>query len=155
MIHYWQTEDYKELEQATSYAELVPVALSVIKRMPSPVAMLSGPVSTGGRGSIEENLHLLSAAVDLAYAKGVMVFDQNPFESKLHEIKASLPSNGYAQAILDDFYLPIFESRLVSKMYFLPDWQTSTGATWERAQCERLSIEIIEYPPDWLKELER
>jgi hypothetical protein len=154
MIHFWKEEDYGELEKAKTFSDLVPIALRVIRRMPAPVAMISGPISTGGRGSIEANLHLLSAAVDFAHTKDVSVFDQNPFEDKLQVLKEMTPHEGYCETLLVDFYLPIFESGLISAMYFLPDWQTSTGATWEREQCKRLSIEIKEYPEEWLKELE-
>lgn len=156
MIHFWNEEDSNELEEADTFADLVPIALRVIKRMSPPLAMISGPVSTGGRGSIEANLHMLSAAVDLAYAKGHNVFDQNPFEAKLQELKNQcVHENGYCQELLDHFYKPIFESGAIKRMYFLPDWQTSVGARWERSQCERLGIEALDYPQEWLKELEQ
>ena len=155
MIHYWQPEDYAELEKAQTFSDLVPIALRIIKRMPPPVAMISGPVTTGGRGSIEENLHVLSAAVNQVYEKGISLFDQNPFEAKIQEAKTRIVYEGYCQPVLDEFYKPIFESGLVARMYFLPDWQSSTGARWERAECERLGMEIVDYPQEWLTELEK
>lgn len=156
MIHFWDEEDYKELGAADTFASLVPIALRVAGRMTPPIAMVSGPVSTGGRGSIEANLHMLSAAVDLAYEKGHNIFDQNPFEEKLQELKKQcVHADGYCQELLEQFYRPIFESGVIKKMYFLPAWTTSTGARWERVQCERLSIEILDYPAEWFKELEQ
>ncbi|MDB4992563.1 MAG: hypothetical protein JWL75_808 [Parcubacteria group bacterium] len=155
MIHYWEPKDYSDLEKAQSFSDLLPTALRILKRMPQPVAMVSGPITTGGRGSIEENLHLLSAAVQQAHEKGIHMFDQNPFEDKLQEAKAKIVYEGYCQPVLDEFYKPIFESGLVASMYFLPDWQTSTGARWERTECERLGIEIVDYPQEWLTELEK
>lgn len=155
MIHYWEQEDYRDLEKAQSFSDLVPIALRIIKRMPQPVATVSGPVSTGGRGSIEANLHLLAAAVNQAYAKGISLFDQNPFEARLQELKTKIPYEGYRHDLLDEFYKPVFESGLITRMYFLPDWETSTGARWERAECERLGIEAADYPEEWLSELEK
>ena len=155
MIHFWKPEDYQELEKAESFSDFLPIALRVIDRMSQPVVMISGPISTGGRGSIEENQHLLSAAVDLAYAKGTSVFDQNPFQLQMLEILKKCTHDGYCFDLLNDFYKPIFESTKVARMYFLPDWQTSTGAKWEHEQCERLGIEALLYPQEWLRELEQ
>lgn len=153
MTHFWTEEDYRDLEASQSFGDLVPIACNVIKRMSPPVAIVCGPISTGGRGSIEANRHYLQAAINLAYEKGHHTFDQNPFENKLQQLKLACVHEGYCVHLLEDFYLKVFESGLIHKMYFLPDWQTSTGARWEREVGQRLGIEILDYPAEWLKEL--
>ena len=49
----------------------------------------------------------------------------------------------YDHALLEEFFLPVFESGLVHTFYMLPDWESSTGASWEHVQAQRLSIDIV------------
>ena len=86
---------------------------------------VAGPVSTGGRGSIKANLHLLSKAIDLLYSRGIHVFDQSPYEEKVQTLKLNCTHNGYHMKILDDLYKPIYESGNISAMYFLPGWASN------------------------------
>jgi len=60
----------------------------------------------------------------------------------MHRIKSQREYDNYDELLLTDFYLPIFESRLVHKLYFLPDWESSTGASWEHKQAIRIGLEI-------------
>jgi hypothetical protein len=60
---------------------------------------------------------------------------------------------GYCLAILDDFYLPIFQSGRISTAYFLPLWPTSFGARWERQTVCDCRIPIVEFLPEWLAEV--
>jgi len=155
MIHYWKSEDYKALHEAKDFSDLTPIAMRVINRMSQPVVMVLGPISTGGRGSAEENIHLLSAAIDLVYTKGISVFDQNPFDAKMQEFKGKYSSDEYCMELLEDFYEPIYKSGKISLGYFLPDWQTSTGSKWEYEQFKRLGIKTEDFPEEWIKELEQ
>ena len=48
----------------------------------------------------------------------------------------------YPEAILDDFYSPIFNSGLIKEFYFMPNWQSSKGANWEHNEANRLGIKV-------------
>jgi len=140
---YWTDEDILKLEQAESVDKMLEVGLAVLKRMPSPVAQVCGPISTGGRGSLLENLVAFNEAIVFLQAEGKIIFDQMPFEASMQRIKSTLQPGEYATSLLTDFYLPIFKSGLIKMMYFLPDWQSSKGASWEHEEAQKLGIEII------------
>ena len=139
---YWTEEDHKALREATTYKQLLEVALCVLARMPEPRAQVCGPISTGGAGSVEENLKRFDQVIEKLQKENIEVFDQIPFEIPMQKIKTLNKVEGYDNNLLNDFYLPIFESGLVYKFYFLPDWESSTGATWEHEQARRLGLEI-------------
>jgi hypothetical protein len=71
-----------------------------------------------------------------------------PFERSMLRIKRELEKNVYSMKLLEDFYLPIFQNKLVDTLFFLPDWQTSRGATWEHEQGKNNGIEVVYLPED-------
>lgn len=139
---YWSEEDILELEKVETFSSMCAVALRVLARMPRPISMVCGPMTTGGAGSRFENMLIFNEAIILLQAKGVNVFDQMPYEYPMERLKTGRPEGGYHTEILTDFYLPIFESGIISKFYFLPGWESSVGATWEHEQAMRLCAEI-------------
>lgn len=143
MYKYWTEDDYKAVEKAQTYAELFSIAKKILERMPHPRAQLCGPISTGGAGSIEKNLWRFDIAIDRLQKEGVEVFSQMPLEEGIRRIREKEGETIYPMSLLEDLYLPIFENKLVDKVYFLPDWQSSKGASWEHEQTKRLGIEII------------
>ncbi len=123
------------LENATSFDELKDVALSVLKRMEGPIFQVCGPMTTGGLGSLELNLEVFRKTIDTLKSQGKHVFDQLPFEDHMMRIKESGKSN-----LLEAFYLPIFESGMIKKLYFIYGWWNSRGSLWEHAEAKRLGI---------------
>lgn len=115
--------------------------------MPKPIGEVCGPITSGGRGSIEKNLAVFSAAIKKLISHGKNIFNQMIFEDNLKKIWEG--GNRDNDTLLQDFYLPIFESGFIKTLYFLPDWQTSYGARWEHAQGKRLGIEIVYLPDDF------
>ncbi len=130
------------LEQAESIDTMRDIAFNVLRRMPAPIGQVCGPISTGGRGTILENLIAFNETIVFLQAEGKIIFDQMPFEAPMQRIKTTLPAGQYATALLTDFYLPIFTSGLIKKLYFMPDWESSKGARWEHDQAKQLGIEI-------------
>ncbi|PIR69487.1 MAG: hypothetical protein COU47_02840 [Candidatus Niyogibacteria bacterium CG10_big_fil_rev_8_21_14_0_10_46_36] len=101
--------------------------------------MVCGPISTGGSGSVEKNLERFHAVIDALRDERVRIFSQMFFENKLFKMK-TWPSYKGGIQLLEEFYRPIFESGFIYRMYFMPNWQTSMGATWERGEAQRLGI---------------
>lgn len=139
----YTARDMQDIENASSFADLLRVGFRVLKRLEQPVSMVCGPISSGGTGSIEKNLTRLHTVTDCLYKQGKIIFSQLPLENKIFKLKKEPWYQGPLQ-LLEELYLPLFESGLISLIYFLPDWRTSFGATWEYAQAQRLNIQIIE-----------
>lgn len=127
------------MAKAGTMPELLAVAFEILNRMPQPVALVSGPISTGGKGSVEENLHAFADVIRSARAAGKTVFNQLPFEDKFGEL-ARKSGMKYYTPILDDFFLPILRSGKIAEILFMKDWQSSTGARWEFAVAGELGI---------------
>lgn len=115
--------------------------------------MLSGPMTTGGKGSIEENLKAYRKAIVFLESKGLVVFNQLNAEAafRRHWVawKAANPEKDYCWPILDEFYEPVFRSGKVKAIHFMPDWQSSKGAVRERELAEKIPLEIFDLPLEW------
>lgn len=122
-------------------SELVPLAIAVLGRMPQPISMVSGPITTGGLGSREKNIQIFAAAIAALEAEGVSVFNQLPFQDVMAAAWRRWAGKGYCMAILDDFYAPLLHSGKIRKLHFIPGWESSVGARWEFDQCRKLGIE--------------
>lgn len=140
---YWQESDFQDLEKVESVADLYTIAARIISRMERPLAQVCGPVGTGGLGSVEKNLEVFNDTIIKLQEKGLNVFDQMPFEDQMQNLKKKISTEKIVKDILNDFYLPIFESGAISTLCFLPNWQTSFGANWEHEQGKRLGIKIV------------
>lgn len=142
MSIHWRDHHFAALNGVQTFSEMKEIALDILRSMPHPVSQVCGPISTGGAGSIEKNLKRFEAAIRFLEAAGLNVFDQMPFEAPMQRVKTLSVYADYPTGILEEFYLPIFESGFVKKLHFLPDWQTSFGARWEHDQAHRLGIKI-------------
>ncbi len=141
---YWQEKDWEDVDKVQSIKELYSVAERIMERMPKPFGQVCGPITTGGAGSVPLNLERFNVAIKELQAKGVHVFDQMPFEKSMERLSSELTQKKiYDHSILSDFYLPLFESGKIKTFYFLPDWQSSTGAKWEHEKAKELGAEIV------------
>ncbi len=145
---YWTEEDCAAVDRATTYDELSVVARRIAARMPEPVGIVCGPISSGGLGNIKDNLAIFKRTIQYIRSVGLSVFSQLPFEEALFEIKRSKPDDGGMQ-LLNEFYLPLFQSGLIRTMYFMPGWRSSVGASWERERGRELRIAILDLPDTW------
>lgn len=148
MLKHYTQKDFEDIDRAKNFKDLGQVAINVLKRMPGPVIQVCGPISTGGKGNVKDNLLALDKAIIHLKNLGHNIFYQLPLEDKTAELdkkwKIENPSETYCQPILDDIYKPLFESGLIKQLWFLPGWESSRGATWEREQGKRLGIEICD-----------
>jgi len=144
---YYSKRVLKKIASAADYHDLLSVAMAIIRAMYhehpfKPIAMVCGPISTGGRGSKNENLKVFSRAIDRLSADGLFIFSQMPFEDGMGRIFNSDPKL-QGNVLLEEFYLPIFGSGLIKLLYFLPGWENSIGATWKHEQAKKLNIPIV------------
>jgi hypothetical protein len=156
--------DLEGIAGARSYEDLTTVALRVLARMPQPVAMIHGPLTTGGT-SLEENWIRIRTRIFSSREKDHAVFNQMPFLKVARRIarrKAS-PVQRVLSFFLfwrkkkesaidrhefrEKFHLPIVRSGYIQEMYFMAGWEDSTGARWYHDQAEKLGIKIMYLPP--------
>ena len=151
LTQYYNKEHLQKIAECKDYEDMVTVALEILRDIPKPLVQVCGPVSTGGKGSIEKNLLRLENAMLKLVAQGINVFDQASFEEPMQKIRqeSSKTSDESNLELLERFYKPLFESGLINTLYFLPDWQSSFGARWERKQAEQLGMNIIDLPDDF------
>lgn len=147
---YWTAAEHKALLTARSFSDLVTIAVRVLNRMPKPISQVCGPISTGGLGNIAENLKVFEAALGYLISQGVTVFDPMPFENHFFHLLERGQGSRNNNQLLTEFYLPIFNSRLISRLYFIHGWETSEGATWEHGLSQRLRLEINYLPQDFM-----
>ena len=142
MKRYWSRRDEINLKKAETFEDLRNIALNVLKRMPNPISMVAGPITSGGRGSIRKNIQEFKRNIRELGSRGIIVFNQMIFEEPMHRI---MKTDYYKEGnhLLETFYLPIFESGLIKNIYFISGWETSFGANWEHNQALRLGINII------------
>jgi hypothetical protein len=141
---YWTKEDWKDLEKISSFLDMQVIAKRVLDRIPRPVAGVCGPIAeTGGLHSVEANLNVFNNTIIQLQKTGLKIFDQMPFENKIQELKAKMNREDFLRELNDDFYMPIFESKIVSTFYFIPGWETSNGAKFEHEKAKELGIKIV------------
>lgn len=141
-LQHWTDTDTKELAEATTYSELFSIAKRIIERMHQPVGQVCGPITTGGSGSHTDNLRKLEAMIVGLQEHGLELFDQVPFQFQIEKIAAEKGGTN-EQELLEGFYLPLFEQRLIQTLYFLPNWESSVGSKWEHEQGARLGLHLV------------
>ncbi|MCR4311476.1 MAG: DUF4406 domain-containing protein [Candidatus Taylorbacteria bacterium] len=137
--YFWTKDDFEKVNRATTMPELLAIALDILGRMPDPVSLVTGPITTGGKGSVSENMEVFKVYISKLQKEGRTVFNQLPFEHAFSEL-AKKSALEYYTPILDDFFLPLFKSGKISEMCFIPGWESSTGARWESGVADELGI---------------
>ena len=152
---YWHFHDLEEiyaLPVSTNSVDCcLDIALRILKREAVPFSIVCGPISTGP-GSLDENLKAFNKTIH-ALSRVGPVFSQMPFEDlfkKLHE--TAKHTHVYSgQIFLDNFYIPLFAFRKITKAFFMYGWWLSCGASQERGAFRALGIPVEDLPKDFLE----
>ncbi|MEK7510629.1 MAG: hypothetical protein AAB582_00100 [Patescibacteria group bacterium] len=154
-------EELASLSELMDLEKAAAIAVTCIGRLyelGGNVVQLCGPMSTGGRGHIDLNMARFRIAMEVMHEHGVQVFNQMVFQDMMIRItgfRPGMPVEEYNVQILEGFYGPVFHSGLITTAIFLPDWESSHGASWERELLKKLGVEILEYPTSWFAEVQR
>ncbi len=161
-IHHagWLPEDMESLTRTASFKECGLLALSIVRRHGGPLHTVSGPITTGGVGSIKGNMAVLRGVIEhLASSERLTMFSQIPFEEKLRQLwdewNIANPDGGYCMALLEDFYEPVFSSGYIKTLHFIHGHESSQGARWEHEGCSRWGIERRYLPAELSQEMLR
>lgn len=139
-VQYYLPEDHVLMNRSERIEELFPIAHGVLERIGHSVAMVCGPITSGGFGSVEKNLKRFECAITLLADRERKLFTQLPFEVPMARIRNGSPHFKGDLHLLETFYYPLFASGRVGKLCFLPDWNTSNGTRWEHDQAIQLGI---------------
>ena len=149
--------DSAAIEAAQTFAELGKPFLTAVEELAQSqstgmIYQVCGPISTGGKGSIADNLAIFQRAINAIDSMGFSVINQMPYEDAMQRIKVNIeknPDSDYHDSLLEDFYLPVFTSGYVKVLIFLPGWRQSTGSKWEYLQAKRFGIQTLEFKENW------
>lgn len=148
----WIRSKAKQAESLQGFAKL---AEAELMELGGDVALVCGPISTGGLGSIEENLGVFNATIATLRRTDPAVFDTLPFEAGIVDQRIAWeknPANAgkpFSTALMTEFYGPLFRQPSITHAYFIPGWEASFGATMQRGMLIALQRRIIDLPADW------
>lgn len=133
----------EQIASADTFEELAEIALSRISKMPKPVGVVCGPITSGGKGSMEANLKEYAAQIQNLISSGKSIFSPVPYEPRMQEIKKTPYYDPSRDHLMEVFYGTIFGSGMISEFYFIPGWESSYGARWEHNFAEKIGAKIF------------
>lgn len=154
---YWNTEDEQELSKAESFEALSNLALKIVKRIKGDIHMVSGPISTGGVGTIPGNVFVFEKIIELLTEEdGYPIFSQIPFQKKMDSLcqmwQKMNPSEIHCIPILENFYKHLFSSGKITHLHLIYGWESSYGSRWEHDFCKKNTSIVIDYLPKELSQ---
>jgi hypothetical protein len=152
-LRHYDKEHYQRIEKANTYEEVCSIAMDVLKKMPKPISIICGPISTGGAGNVIDNLKIYEGTIFKLSAQNKNIFNQMPFMKSFDILTRKFGNTKVEknQILLDKFYQPIYESKIITKMYFIHGWESSHGARWEREIAKKHNITIEDLPEKFLE----
>jgi len=148
--NYWLKQDFDKLDDAKTFADVGDVAVGVLKRLPNMLGQVCGPISTGGYGSIDKNLKAFTGTISKLISEENSLFVQIPLEDAIFRIKSTMGDKYDPLELLEKIYAPIFNSKKISKLFFIFGWESSFGARWEHDFAKKAGIQIIYLPKDYV-----
>ena len=147
-----------ECAKADSFAGLVPLAIAELRKFPDGGEVVCGPISTGGRG-LESNFQIFSHTIKILQQQGRPIFSQVSYEERIFFFRRRWQESDPARAgqyympILEEFYHPIIQTGLIRKGWFIPGWESSFGARWEREQLIAMKADIRDLSEEWINNI--
>lgn len=120
--------------EAESFEALAEIGVENLRKQ-GECGVVCGPLSTGGTNHQMHNFEIFNAAIRGLKREGQNIFDQTPYEFGLRRLAFKWEeegNKGYCMPILDVFYRKLFESGHIKRGWFIPGWQSSFGAKYER-----------------------
>lgn len=155
MYDHWTEEHYAQLPLIDSLPDLGRMGIKMaahLKLQHRYVAIVCGPMTTGGLGSLDANMARHALGQQRLRKLGIVVFNQAPFQEAIIRLTDHHNSTEYDMRILEDFYRPIFLSRHITHAWFLPGWEGSKGAAWERDFLLALpEVSVLDFPSGYFQ----
>ena len=120
-------------------------AIGRLKQLPQPVVRVSGPLTSGPR-DYDSNLARFRFVEEKLKSEGFTVFDYFDGNNDEAVIKSlDVPWD----MVMEHYHRPILETGLIGACYFIPEWELSSGASWEHDFYTTHQLEIIYVPEEW------
>lgn len=123
--------------EAETWEELAAIMVREINKF-NWCYFLSGPVSTGGYGCPDKNLHATARVMSLLVAQGFgPFFSYQAYEERIRVLKqrwhTEAPSRQgeYCMPILEILYARVISSGKIKAAFVMPGHEGSVGTTWE------------------------
>lgn len=115
--------------------------------------IVCGPITSGGFGSKDKNLQAFIQTIDALTGMDFPIFNQVLYEPALWQLTDTAQKAGAdfseMHPILEDFYRPLFMTRRFKAAWFIPGWESSKGATWERNLLGSLGAQFYDLRREW------
>lgn len=154
--------------EAESLPSLAEIAIKEL-RAQGPSGIVCGPITTGGTGNQTYNFQVFNACILGLKRRGEKIFSQVPYEYGLRKLAhtwEAAGNTGYYWPIIDEFYVPLFQTGLITKGFFIPGYRSSNGARREEDELYFLGSTLIyltreeiigflaqEYPPEHVEKI--
>lgn len=140
----WESKDYRDVSVATTFEQLLEIALVILSRIPDPVGIVCGPLTTGGLGSLEANTEEFKRRIGQLQQQGENIFNQMPFEPRMQKIKKTPYYDPTRDHLLEAFYGGLFKKERLKTLFIIPPGEKmSYGLNWEIKRGELLGKNIV------------
>lgn len=150
----------KQVLEAASFEALAEIAkknlCDQVLDQQVPCTIVCGPMTSGGTGNQIHNFEIFNAAIRELQERGENIFNQLPYEHGLHRLVRVWKAEGnigYCMPILETFYATLFESGHINHGKFLPGWESSVGASYERQKLGAHGIHISDITHEHVRDL--
>ena len=149
---YFTEADLQAIKKANSFKELYIIAEAILKKMPERTVGVCDPLSTS---HVQDNLVIFNKTIEALLDKGIAVFNEIPFEEKITELKEQWfvenkeSDKKHCAPLIEDFFKPLLESKKITKLILLPNWQDKYLSYWEDSYAVRHNIPTVALPLDW------
>lgn len=147
-----------ECARIRTLEQLLPIAMRELRKFePGGAHIVCGPISTGGIGDPKANLRRFNSVIDELRRCEKPIWSQMPYEFPIFHIREKWwlehPEfrDDYYMPILEDFYRPLFSTGLFKRAWFIPGWESSFGASWERKEFDSLGIQVTDLRLEWVE----
>lgn len=146
---WWSHQEWEGLFSLTSPADAFVLAERILQRMEKdgrPIGLVCGAISHPDINQVERNFNVFKKAIGRLTFGGHLIFGQIGFEDFFclwGENWEEENPGVYPMPILEEFYEPIIE-RFIGYQCFLPSWENSTGAKWERERAQKHHGQIFD-----------
>lgn len=154
---YVTPKDIEDIKNASTFEQLLEVALRILGRMPNGSIGVCDPISTKSIPPKEKEAnHIPEPYVRVCrklMAEGYPIFDESIYYKKIEELKSKFfianPGKEVCDDIVKKFFKPLLLTGKIKTLLILPNWELMYFLYWEESFATSNNIETITLPINW------